>query len=99
MVYNLTNITNAQTLGDGAMFANEVTGGMFWTWAMIAFFLVFVMVLKRFSFESAFLAASWIMFVLSLFLAYGEFVSLIVPLAFLAMAGFMAWYEWSQNRG
>lgn len=91
-LYNLTNLTNADNLGDVMLFSNEVTGGVLIGLLLVAIFFIMLMALKRWEFANALLASSWVSFLLGIVLSYGGFVNILLPLGFLAVAAFTALY-------
>ena len=93
--YNLTNLTNAQNIGDVVAYANQSTHGFFIGLVMVAVFFIILMALKKWEFVNSLLAASWVSFLLAAILAYGGYVNVLLPLGFLIIAGFTALYLWT----
>ena len=98
-MYNLTNLTDASTAYDVAKFTNEVTNGSFWTMVIFAIFLVLLFSMKRYDIDKALLVSSWISFIISGLLSFASLVNIIIPLAFLATAGFMTLYVFMASKG
>ena len=84
-MYDLTNLTNASGFGDLMMFSNEVSGGMFMTMMVVAVFFILVMIMKTYSMIDAFLASSFICFIIAALLAYGGMVSFWLVVVFLTL--------------
>jgi hypothetical protein len=93
--YNLTNLTNAQNVGDLVTFANSSTEGFFIGLVMVAIFFILLMALKKWEFTNALLASSWVSFLLAAILAYGGYVNVLLPLGFLILAATTALYLWT----
>lgn len=98
MTYNLTNLTTAENIGDVARTANNYSQGVLFGGALIAFFFVMLMSLLKWGFDVALTVSAWSCFILGLFLALGEFVSILYPLAFLAIAAFGTLWLYASGR-
>lgn len=83
VLYNLTNLTSATQVSDVALFANSASNGILFGFGLIGVYIILLIALMRFDFDSNLLASSFVMFVLSSVLAFGEFVSMMFPLGFL----------------
>jgi len=99
MAYNLTTLYAAETVPDLFIFANTSSGGVLMGLFMISIWFVIFFSLKKWEAEHAFLATSWICFVLSTFLTVAGMLNFLFPLAFLVMAGFLALGMWVSNNG
>jgi hypothetical protein len=97
-MYNLTNLTTAQNIGSVVAFANNTSRGILFGGALIAIFFVMLVSLKKWDFDAALIMSGWTCFVLGIILAYGGFVQILFPLAFLAIAAFSAMYMWASGR-
>lgn len=91
-MYNLTQLTTAETAGDLVLFSNYVTGGLFVGLMVIALFFISLFVLKRWEFDQSLLASAFISFLISAILSYGGILRIIYPLAFLSVAAFTFLY-------
>lgn len=91
-MYNLTNLTTSPTVATVFMAANSFTNNTLFSFLSIAVFFVLLMSLKKWEFSSALLTAGWVSFVLSAILAYGGWINIIFPLAYLSIAGFTMLY-------
>jgi hypothetical protein len=94
MTYNLSILTNTTGVPDLAYAANVFSGNVLFSFFSIGIFFVLLFILKRFDFDKALLASSFISFVLAAFLTYGGFLSIYFVVAYLAMAAFTALYIW-----
>jgi hypothetical protein len=91
-MYNLTNLTTAQTPADLFTFANSITSGILFGGGLFALWFIMLFSLIRWGGDVAFTVASWSCFLLGVLLAYGGFIGIILPLAFLVMAAFGSLY-------
>ena len=91
-MYNTTALQGATSILDIFKYANDSTGSILFGSFMIAIFIVMLMILKRWEFDSALLTSSWLCFILSMFLAYSKLINIMFPLMFLALAAFTAFY-------
>lgn len=98
MPYNLTGLENADTISELAIFANTTTEGKLFGFFMMALFIIIIFLLKRFPFIEGVLASSFVCFILSAILVYGEYLSLMFALIFLVILALSALYYYtSQN--
>jgi len=81
-MYNVTQLQNSLTITDFITFANDSSGGFLVGLFMWALFFIFIFVLKRDNFENALLGASFICFIISLFLTFAKLLNFLFPLAF-----------------
>jgi len=91
----LTNATGVTDLVDAA---NVFSGNVLLVFLSLAVFFVFFFILKRYDFDRALLASSFISFILSAFLAYGGFLGIMWPLIYLGIAAFTALYMWAESK-
>lgn len=91
-MYNFTNLTTDPTVASVFIAANSYANGALFGFLSMALFFVLLMGLKKWDFASALLTAGWVSFVLSSILAYGGWLNIIFPLAYLAIAGFTMLY-------
>lgn len=96
-MYNLTNLTNDPTVATVFLAANSYTGYALFSFLSVALFFILLMTLKKWSFPSALLTSGWVSFVLSAILAYGGWINIIFPLAYLSIAGFTMLYMVTVN--
>ena len=96
-LYNLTNLENAESLQQIALFANEVTGQKFFLLVMIAVFIILLFQFKKYDLQSAILGSSFISFLASGMLWFAKLVSVEVPIAFLAILAFSLLYSMMQR--
>lgn len=98
MTYNTTNLTSATGIGDLVSFANNATDGVLAVVMLIVIFIIMLVALKRYDFDDALLASSWVTFLLSIFLRFAGFLPLIWALGFLAIAGFATLWVFTTKR-
>jgi hypothetical protein len=85
---NLTNLSTAANLFDLANFANESTNGLFWGLILIAVFIIVTINLRYNGIDRAVAAASFLCLIISVFLAYLNFINILYPvLLSIALAG------------
>jgi len=92
MVYNLTGLYNADTISDIVVYSNNSTSGTLFGFFIIAIFIVMMFVLKKYDTVKALATSSFSCLLLSSILAYGGYLNIIFPLAFLAMTAFIGMY-------
>lgn len=98
MTYNMTALQQANDWGDIALAANSATDGVLFGGLSIALFFVFIVSLKKgggWGIDESILASSFACFVLTAVLAYGGYVNVIFPLAYLAILAFTGLYVWA----
>ena len=94
-LYNTSAMQNATTIGEIFVLANTATTGLFFGLSTVAlFFIILFYGLVRNEFDNVLMIDSFICFVISAFLAYGGFISIIFPLAYLIMLAFSALLVW-----
>jgi hypothetical protein len=81
-MYNMTNLTASTNAFDVAKFANEVTGGLFFTLTILALFIILLLILKKWSFEVALMSSTFICTVLSMIGWAGGFLNTKIMLSF-----------------
>jgi len=92
-IYNISALQTSKGIADVMSFANSVTSGLFVGLGVTAFFFIMLLVLKRFEFMTALLAASWGTFIISIFFVFAGLLSFYWSLAFLivvALASFIS---------
>lgn len=99
MPVNMTLLKSAEGVGGLVWYANYSTDGLLFTLFTIAMFFIILFALKRWEFDKALLAASWVSFLISIILVGGEFVSLYVALVYLTIAAFTALFVWTTRNG
>lgn len=85
VLYNISDLTSATKVSEVVLFANSTSNGVLFGFGLISFFVIILIALIRYDFDTVLLVDSFIMFILSGFLAYGGFVSIFFPLAFLLL--------------
>ena len=58
-MYNLTNVSSANTIVEMAVATNSLSGGIFMTALMLIMFILFIVVFKKDNFKKVLLAASF----------------------------------------
>jgi len=94
MTYNVSGLYNATSISDITLYANSSTSGVLFGFFMIGIFFVMMFSLKRWEFDDALLSSSFSCFLLSSVLAYGGYLNVVFPLAFLAMMALTAFYSY-----
>lgn len=97
-LYNMTTLQESETIFELVQTANTFTGDILISLTSWAIFFIMFMVMKRFEFDDALLASSSISFVITMLFNYMELVPLLIPLAFLTIAGFTAFYTFVIKR-
>lgn len=92
MTYNMSQIGSAETVSDIVKYANDSTGSLLGSLFVILVFMVCLMVMKKESFLDAFMASSFLSFILSLIMTYGNMVSFIMPIIFGTLFAFSVLY-------
>lgn len=92
MTYNTTQLANSLDLFDLITYANESTTGILFGLFIVSLFLVMTMGFIKFGFEKALFTASFIAFIISAIMSYSGFLTIIYPLAFLAVTAFTGLY-------
>ena len=98
-LYNLTALKNAETIVDVIIAANNaypnnaqgpqlLVGGF-----LVALFVVLLMMMKKANFTDRLLVASWLCFVLSLFLRVAELINFYFVIGFSLMAALTMLYS------
>lgn len=91
-LYNLTQLQASETFADLLVYANVSSNEVLINFMMVAVFLIVLMVLRRYDFIDVLLADSFGCMIISGFLAYGGFINIIVPLAFLMILVLSGFY-------
>jgi len=92
--YNITGFTNAETVADIVVFANESTGNILFGLFILALFFIMLMTMRKYEFTDTLLTSSFVCFVLSAILSYGGFLNILFPIGFLAILSFTTLYVW-----
>ncbi len=93
------NWTNVTTWTDVLQTANTNTGSWFWTLIMYAIFIVGLLILSAWGFETAVLGSAFIGLVFGIFLVYGGLVAWEWLLTFLGIILIMFLYiAWSGKK-
>lgn len=87
-MYNLTNLTNANTPVDIIIFANENVKGSLFGGFIIALWFVFFIIMKKYSFERAFLTSSFLCFLISIFFVNATLINFYFIIVFATMTLF-----------
>lgn len=85
-IYNpdWTNVTSIYQL---VKTADDLSDHILVTGFLIALFFVILLSLHKYEFKNALLVTSWVVFLISLFGWYAEFVGIYVLITFLSLAG------------
>lgn len=91
MVYNVTweNVTSPMDL---VLAVNNAVDATLFTWITIAIFFVALICLIRFGFDKALVIASWGTFVISLIFVFIGLINFGIPITFLIIAAFSAFW-------
>ena len=92
MTYNMTALAATETIFDLISYANNATGDILMALFVMSLFFIMLMVLKKWEFDSALLASSFVSFMISIMLVYAELMALVWSLVFLVIAAFTAFY-------
>lgn len=94
-LYNLTTIQNASTIGGLVTAANAATSGILFGVTVISVFIIFTILFSReYPFIDVIMANSFIMFILTAFLAYANYLSIMFPLGFLSALAITTFLSW-----
>ena len=100
--YNITALSNIETLPDLFIYANNSTAvsgqGMLFGLISVALFFIMLFVLKRWEFYKELLSSSFAMFILTVILSFAQLVNFIFPLTFLIIMAFTGLYAWMNER-
>ncbi len=88
----MVNWTNVTDLGQLPAAANTATSGYFWSGMLYMLWIIIIMVLIGYGFETAILVASFLMLILAFFLTYAGLVSWLVVVQFIGIIFFMYLY-------
>jgi hypothetical protein len=98
MSYNLSGLQNATDWGDIALAANNATSGMLFGGLSIALFFIMLISLKRgggWGIDESLLASSFSCFILTATLSFGGYLTVYIPLVYLAILAFTGLYVWT----
>ena len=90
-ISNLTGITNTY---DIAKFANEASGGILFNGFILIVFFIMLLVLKKYDFDRALLASSWLAFIISVIGWSIGLVNVLTPLFFIFITALTGLYIW-----
>ena len=96
-MYNLTNLTDAGNVYNLVHFGNEVSNGSFVGMMMVSIFFVLLFGLKRYDFDMAFFASSFICFILSLILSFTGLLLFSWVLVFLITSALAGLYMYASK--
>ena len=74
-MYNTTNLSLSNSPTDIIVWANDNTQGVLFGGFVIALWFVFFLILKKYSFERAFVTSSFLCFLISIFFVNSGFVT------------------------
>ena len=97
-MYNMTTLQNADTILKLITYANDSSEQILMGLLMIGIFFILLMALKRWDFDDGLVISSFVCFILSSLLTYAKLLNIIFPLAFLALAGFTAFWIYTVKR-
>jgi len=97
MSYNLTQLGEADNIYKLVVYANDSSGQTLSGMLMFAIFFVFLLLFKRYGMDNAILGASFICFVLSIYLSFAKLLSFYVVLAFLTITAFGVLYKYTKR--
>jgi hypothetical protein len=92
MAYNLSLLTENESLSGIFSAANSYTDGLLVGLLVLSLFFIMLLVLKRWDFLNALLSSSFVCFVISALLVAGGFLSLYWALGFLILAALTVLY-------
>jgi len=96
--YNLTRLTEAGNMLDVITFSNSITHGYLVGLFVLAFFFITLFALKRWEFDKALTASSFVSFMISIFFVYAGLVTFWLPLVFLISTALMGLYLYMFKR-
>ena len=100
MTTNLTNLTNAETIYDLALFVNQESGNLFFLLFTIVFFIVITMALKaKVETVDAIWTSSFITFIITLILSSLELVATIYIFHYLFIFIALGFYIYLVKQG
>lgn len=97
MTYNLTVLQGEIGVSGLMQFTNSVTSDLFSSIMVVSLFFILLLSLKKYDFIQAFMASSFVMFLLSLFLVSANLLNFMFPLAFLTFTALAAIYTYTNN--
>ena len=89
VLVNWSNVTDFSQLPSAA---NSVTGGSFWFGVLIMIFLVVLLLLLVYGFETALLVSSFLSLVIGMRLSFADLLNWVLVLPFVAVILFMFLY-------
>jgi len=97
-MYNMTTLTNADTIFGLVNYANDSSETLLMGLFLIAIFIILMFMFLKWNFENSVLTASYVCFTLSVFLVYIDFLNFYYSLFFLVTMSFAALYNYVVNR-
>lgn len=96
MTYNMTCIQNATSPGVLAACSNTATDGLLFGGLSVALFIILLIGLRRggYPVEDTVLVSSFALFIITAIMAYGKFLNIYYPLAYLIILAFTGLYVW-----
>jgi len=92
--YNLTNLTSATKPQELISFANQVTGQVFMTAVVVAVFIILLVKLLNYRVDVSLALSGFVAFVFGALFAFAGWVSILIPLFFLVLTAFAAFYSY-----
>jgi len=92
MTYNLTLLHQSNTISGLFTTANSYTTGWLLGFLILAVFFIMLMALKKWEFDDALMASSFVCFVLAAILVSAELLNLLWAIGFLVVAAFTGLY-------
>lgn len=97
-MYNMTTLTNADTIFGLVNYANDSSDTLLMGLFLISIFIILMFVFLKWNFENSVLTASYVCFILSVFLVYIDFLNFYYSLFFLMAMSFSALYNYVVNK-
>ena len=92
MSYNQTALTEGRTVYDLLLYADQVTGSVFFIMFLISIFFIVTMALRRYGFENALMVSGFFTFLISAVMASVGVVSVYMALIFGIITAGMYFY-------
>lgn len=92
-MYNLTNLTSAENIGDLVYFGNEVTSGIMMGLIVMGVAIVLLVSMKKESLADGLEVVGFIMFLASGVLTFAGLLGIIFPVFFLIVTGLAALFN------
>jgi uncharacterized membrane protein YjfL (UPF0719 family) len=94
MMYNLTELTNADTFVEVVIYADNAAANLLFGGFIIVIFIVFLVAMSRNDFIDRIAVGSYVCFVLSLLATLSVHLNFLFLLGFLIIAAFSTMYLW-----